>query len=728
MNKLLRTRECIVGMAILGVFSAPLRADDILDRLVNDKKYDEAVHYADDKLPPASRDADAWTQIAKADEALNLPEKALACFMVASRLDPKDYDALLGAAKLSNKLDQPESAADFAGKALALNYSAEAAWQYASACIKLNRVADAKQALTKVVQADSQNVMATRELGAIYFHAGEFEKAALFLRKSFALKADADVAFLLGKTYLATGATDSAAVFFKEATAKNPSLYDADLELARLYFKTGKFPEAAMEYGKIRAKVDLIAMDNYNMAISFDKMNSPDSAFVAYVAAADKFGNLKGPESLQSHAKAGDGFLEKKNYEAALRHFQIVAALDPQAKTIKDLYFLLAEAFEGAGKKAQAFASLEKAVSLDKNNIEAYARLADMLEKNHQPEKARLVYNKMMALFPKDPHVYQTLGDYDLKAKKYADALLNFENAYTLDHSALSAQGVAKASEALGNWDKAVAMYRKAVMADPQNIEANKGLGMALMKMDSTVDALEYLEVANALSPNDPEILILLSQGYIQTNRPQEAIDVLKRVKALKPVDPEIRMQLADLYQKSGQNALALEEMKGLLEIKRDNKLLLTYARELVSAGKYKEAEDAVQNIRATDPENIEALMVLGSAQRSEKKYDDAIETYKEISSINLNYAPANFQRAEIYLLLDKVQWAKTFYERALEADPKLAMAELGLAKIAKITGNQNDYRQHLDKAMMLDPANNDIKKEFANLKEKPDPHDIRSQ
>lgn len=717
MDNLLTVRPVLVGFLIAALFMARSNADDNLNQLINDKKYEAAVHYADDKLPPAVRDANAWTQIAKANEALNLPEKALACYAVAGRLDPKDYDALLGAAKIYNKLDQPESAVDFASKALALNFTSEAAWEYANACIKLNRANDAKKALEKVIQADSQNIVANRELGEIYLNDQDYQKALPLLRKSYSLQADAGVAYMLGKAWLGTGDIDSAMALFKDAVSKRPDLYDADLELAHVYFKNGKFMDASAEYGKLTSKIVLSAMDDYNRAISLEKTNNSDSAFKAYAAAADKFGNLKEPEALHSHALAGVGFLEKKNFEAALPHFQIIVSNDPQARIINNVYFLLADSYEGMGKKAQAIASVEKALSLDKDNIEAYARLADLLEKNKLLERARQVYDKMMALFPNDPHVYQALGDYNLKTKKYGGALLNFEKAYALDHSAKSAQGAAAASEALGKWDKAVEMYRQELLTEPQNVDANKRLGMALMKKDSTTGALEYLEIANTLSPKDPETLAMLAEGYVKTNRPSEAIDMLQKVKALKPDDAEIRTQLVNLYGKTGQNTKALDELKQLIQIKKDNKTLLLYARELVSAGKYKDAEDAVQNIRAIDPENIEALMVLGDAERLEKKYDAAIETYKEISYINMNYAPANYQRAEVYMLQDKIQWAKTFYERALENDPKLAMAELGLAKIAKITGNQNEYREYLDKAMQLDPAGEEIKKEFSKAK-----------
>jgi tetratricopeptide (TPR) repeat protein len=176
-------------------------------------------------------------------------------------------------------------------------------------------------------------------------------------------------------------------------------------------------------------------------------------------------------------------------------------------------------------------------------------------------------------------------------------------------------------------------------------------------------------------------------------------------------------MQLVDLYRKTGQDKKALEEIKQLIEIKRDNKILLLYAQGLVTDGKYKEAEETIENIKATDPENIDALMILGDAQRFQKKFDPAIETYKEISYINPNFAPALYQRAEIHLLQNKYQWAKTFYDRALRADPKFALAELGLSKVAKATKNQDAYMEHLEKAMKIDPANDEIKEEYKKAK-----------
>ena len=1224
-----------IGLLVMGIscaFVFTLFADDTLNKMIADKKYEEALKYVDDKIPPASRDASVWSQIARANEALGLPEKALACYMVAWRMDPKDYGALVGAAKIYNKLDQPENAITYANKALEQNFTPEASWEYARACIKLNRAADAKKALEKVIETDSSNATANRELGVIYYNDKQFDKAIPLLKKSYATQPDANVAFGLGKAYMETGNAESSIEFFKEALNKNPSLYEANLDLARAYYKKEKFLAAATEYEKIAPKIDLSAMDQYMRALSHEKTSNADNALKAYQAAIEKFGPSREPEAVSSRLKVGAALLEKKNYDGALPQFQFIVNADPEGRIVPNIYFLLSDAYLGVNNQPKAITSLEKALALDSKNIEAYARLADLYEKNGAPEKAKLIYEKMMSLSPNDPHVYLVLGEYNLKAKKFSEALKDFERSYVLDRTAKTAEGIAVAAASLNQWEKArdaaesaikldpalmdsrivlarayireknykaarehleflvgkrpfeldfwkqlavcyvnvgepqrladvdrkitemdktnvdsrlrlaqyalsqkdtkqafdlykelaqltpqnamvfknlyditlqsgdkngaisyekrylalnpsdalaqrnlgdllydlkdldgalvayraalkldptikgfykryaelviakgqqdevikvlsgaissgeadvgafttlgmiyqkkgvypkaldmyqkaiqmdpqntdvlsalaecqaktgdinsaiisyeqvlmmnpkvtdeykdlgnlyskqgkvdqainvyrkyldktpgdqdiakkvgmflygkkqyqdaikyleltkekaaddynfqlalgecyinvnnfkkaeqvyeglrmqkkppapniksvlrllaeayekdnnqaqavevyaaysqlpgpkdpdacykagsllekinvararkifedniiafpndyrnylrlgilcardktslarsatllkrasgladtiptmwlelaqvydklgnekeeLAAYKKLVSMDPQNFEANKRLGIILMKNNVTTDAMVYLEMANTLSQKDADILAALAKGYIKTNRNKDAIDVLQKAKALKTDDTEIRMELVDLYKKTNQDKKALDEMKQLVEMKRDNKILVMYAKGLAGDGKYKEAEDVIENIKATEPENIEALMILGDVQRSQKKLDAAIETYKEISYINPNYAPALFERAEVHLLQNKHQWAKTFYERALRIDPKLALAELGLAKVAKAQKNQGAYSEHLEKAYKMDPNDQEISAEYKKAK-----------
>ncbi len=1216
------------AMALLGLclFLTGALGDETFDKLFQSGKYKEAIDYADQKIPAADRDADMWVKIAKANEKTGLTEKALACYMVSWRMNPKHYESLLGAARIYNKLDQPENAMNMAQKALDENFTGEASWEYARAAIALDKPAEAKKALEKVIETDPTNVVANRELGLIYFDDKEYRKAVPLLIKSYENKADSDVAYKIGKAYLESGNVNAATEYLKKTIEQKPSFYQAGLDLARAYYGMGKYLAAAAEYERIESKISFEAKDYFNQAGAFEQTGKEDKAIEAYRNAVRKSGGSKEKEALLARLKVGKHDLANKKYNAALTHFEFIASADPKARMVPKIYFLLADAYIGDNRNSKAITSLEKAIDLDKSNIEAYARLADLYEKSGQSARAKQTYETMMSLSPNDPKVYLVLGRFNLEAKKYAEALDMFVKSNSLSKSAEALEGIAVSASELNQWDKArdaaesailiddgllesrivlskaymrdknyreakkhlemlvvkkpnnleywqdlaiayektgetdklaeadkkiialdsknaesrlrfakyslkkndkatayklykelavlapknpdvfknlftlakendetknaisylrsylslnpndaeaqrdlgdllyerkdfngalaayrqaikldptikgfykryaeiviakgqqdevikalngvirtgeadfgtyqtlgmmyakkklydksIEMYQKALQKqpqnvealvslaeaqaasddigaavityeqvvmmapesgeeykalgklylkqnkkkqaiqafekylakesddaiaeqvgeyfhqrrdyqkamqyldkikgerksdfgvrlmlaesrfkagdykgaisifeelrdrnpkqstlqdilkmlaesyektdndakaievygsyvnlkgvrdadaaytyarlqektssaaaqkiyednvktysgdfrnflrlgliyskkkstltqaasmlkkaatladtipsvwleigkvygqlgkeeeeldaykkyldhDPQNLDANIRVGSILLEKGKTTEGMVYLETANTLSPNNIKVIEPLAYGYIKTNRNQEALDLLGKAKSLKPRDPDIRRQLYKLYIQMGQRKKAVGEIKDLLEIKRDNETLLLYANLLLEEGKYRDAQNAIEDVRATDPENIDALMTLAAIQRARKKYDEAIETYKEAIYIDGDYAPAIYERAEVYLIQDKVQWAQKFYERALRADPQFALAELGLAKVAKLRKSKEQYMQHLTKAYEMDPNNPVIKKEY---------------
>jgi tetratricopeptide (TPR) repeat protein len=1216
-------------MALLGIclFLTGALGDETFDKLIQSGKYKEAIDYADQKIPAAKRDADVWVKIAKANEKIGLTEKALACYMVSWRMNPKHYGSLVGAARIYNKLDQPENAMNMAQKALDQNFTGEASWEYARAAIALDKPAEAKKALEKVIETDPDNVVANRELGLIYFDDKQYRQAAPLLIKSYENKADPNVAYKIGKAYLESGNDNAAVEYLKKTIEQKSSFYQAGLDLARAYYGMGKYLAAAAEYERIESKVSFVASDYYNQAIAFEQTGKEGKAAEAYRQAVAKSGGSKEKKVILARVKVGKFDLEQKKYNSALKHFEFIADADPKARMVPEIYFLLADAHIGAKNTGQAISALEKAIDLDKSNVEAYARLADLYEKSGQAAKAKQTYETMMSLSPNDPTVYLVLGKYNLNAKKYSEALDMFVKSNSLEKSVEALEGIAISAANLNQWDKArdaaesvigldqgrtearivlyraymrdknyreakkhlerlvlkesgnleywkdlatayqktgendklaeadkkiialdpknaesrlrfaeyslkkndkatayklykelavltpknpdvfkrlfalakekdekkeavdylrsylalnpndaeaqrdlgdllyerkdfdgalaayrqaikldptikgfykryaeiviakgqqnevikalngvirtgeadfgtyqtlgmmyakknmydksiemyqkalqlqpqnvealvalaeaqaasgdigeavityeqvvmmnpesgeeykalgqlylkqdkkeqairafekylskvsrddevalqvgeyfhkrrkyqkavqylskiqgakksdfevelmlgeslfkageykdaigmleelrkrnpklsvmqdilkmlaeayektendskaidiygayvglkgvsdpdaaykyarlqeksssaaaqkiyeenvvkysgdfrnflrlgliysksktslpkaagmlkkaatladtipsvwleigkvygqlnkedeeLAAYKKYLQSDPQNLEANIRVGTILLNKGKTTEGMVYLETANTLSPNNIKVIEPLAMGYVKTNRKEEALDLLNKAKSLKPRDAGIRRQLYKLYMAMGQKKKAVSEIKELLSIKRDNETLLLYANLLLEEGKLRDAEEAIENVRATEPENLDALMTLAAIQRARKKYDEAIETYKEAIYINGDYAPAIFERAEVYMIQDKVQWAQKFYERALRADPKFALAELGLAKIAKMRKSDDQYLKHVENAYELDPDNPLIKKEY---------------
>jgi tetratricopeptide (TPR) repeat protein len=205
----------------------------------------------------------------------------------------------------------------------------------------------------------------------------------------------------------------------------------------------------------------------------------------------------------------------------------------------------------------------------------------------------------------------------------------------------------------------------------------------------------------------------VLAEAYIKLGRTDEAIALLNKAAEKKKDDPEIRFQLFGLYRATGQTEKAFKEIEALLEVKRDVRYLSAYAGFLSAQGKEKDALDAIEEILATDPENIPVLLEKAKIQRSMRKYDEAIDTYKEISFIQPDHAQAMLERADTHMEQSKPQWAETFYNRALKADPTLGRAELGLARLAKLRKDTAGYQEHLENARRLSPEDEVIKREI---------------
>lgn len=340
-------------------------------------------------------------------------------------------------------------------------------------------------------------------------------------------------------------------------------------------------------------------------------------------------------------------------------------------------------------------------------------------QEGRAPAKAKPLYEANIRKFPADYRNYLYLGALLSKSKptmQRSAALLKKAMA-SAPNTPAAWTDIARVFGRVGKTDEELSAYKSCLKVDSANFEARARIGAILLKKGETAEALKLLEETHAMAPDSIGPMAALASAYLKTGKAAEAVDLLVKTKAVKPKDPVVRKQLFEAYSATGQDQLALEEIKALLDLKRDNESLLAYGKLLLKMGKLDEAANTMEDIRATAPDNIEALMTLASVLRAQKKFNEAIQVYTEISSIDMKYAPALLERAEVYLAQNKVKWAEQFYKRALEADPKMGLAELGLAKVALAYKNSAVYREHLEKASLLDPENPMIKQELENSK-----------
>jgi len=718
-------RSVVYTLLVLLVFiiSTQLFADEAFNQLFQGGKYADALKYADEKIPVADRDAATWAKLGIANEDQGFVEKALACYMVAIRNDEKNYEAQLGAARVYNKLNQPESALEIAKKAIALKESGEASWEFARACIALNKSADAKKALEKVVETDKSNIGAAKELGIIHFNAKDYKKAIPAMRAVYDSKADGDLAIKIGTAYKNSNILDSAAFFFGESL-KDPksSKTETAIDLARLYFQMQKFSEAANQFSQI-SQEKLSADDLYKHAQSIEKTNpdNKDAAAKIYMAAMTKYGTSNSKDALKTREMVGKWNLDKKSYKPALDIFTDIQKADPAGKVVTDLFVLLADAYDGLGDREKAIPLLERITTSNKDNINAFARLADLYTKDNKGDKAQAIYEKLINMQPNNPKVFLALGEYNLKSKKYEEALKYFQKSFTIEQSPSAAEGMMSSAWELKRYDLAQDAAETALHHDPKLKEPQVILAKIHIINNNWTAAITVIE---SLLKQDPGNLVFwdkLSRCYEQTNNPSKLAVADSAVINLDKKNVVSRNRYAKYLMSAGNDKGALEIYRQLEVLTPKDPLVFKTLYDLSSKlGNQNEAINYLGKYTQLKPQDAVAAKTLGDILYDKKDSTGALTAYQ--AALKADPAIKGFYKKYASLMMAKKGQDKEIIAvlsnavKAGEADDEIYLT------LGDIYQKQNSYPQAIEmfsKALQLKPQNFDALASLAFCQEK---------
>jgi tetratricopeptide (TPR) repeat protein len=507
------------------------------------------------------------------------------------------------------------------------------------------------------------------------------------------------------------GDVKGAIISYEQIIMMNPKAVNEYKMLGELYSQNFKQVEAVTAFKRYLAK------DSSNLQIA--KIVGKDAyANKEYKDAVRYLGMLSFNATDDDLFEYGDACLMNGDTSKAIIALEQLKSRKLKVPLQIKISVMLAGVFEKAGRDADAIKVFGEIIVLTSGKEPEFLfKRAFLLEKSNRAAATKY-YEENCKSFPADYRNFLRLGVLLSESKENLPKAIEMLKRVTgLAASVPSAWlELGKVYVRLNRDKEALDAFKRYSESDPQNLEANRNLGILLLKEGNVNEGIVYLEIANTSQPGDPVVMANLAKGYSQTERNSDAMELLVKVKEQLKNDPEIRYELYKLLIKGGQKENALLEIKSLVELTNDQKYILIYARSLLDNGKVQEALDAIENILAANAENVEALMLKALALRADKKYEEAIEVYKELTYVKADYAPAFYERAETHLLQNKYQWAETFYKRTLVVDSKFALAEFGLAKIAKVRKDTVAYKLHLENAYKLDPDNTQIKEDLSRV------------
>ena len=241
-------------------------------------------------------------------------------------------------------------------------------------------------------------------------------------------------------------------------------------------------------------------------------------------------------------------------------------------------------------------------------------------------EKAIVEYQKVCKADPKDTGVRLKLGDLYLKLGKTDDAI----HAY---------RKVAEQFMADGFDAKAVALFKQITKLDPKCHQVSVPLAELYQRMGLVSDAMAALQTA--------------ADAAYQEGDKEDALALLRRMAALEPANTQNRLKVAELLHQEGYSSEAVAEYEEVLgELERQGAeeeharvlarlveidpsrttSVLELVRAHLDASRFEEAEEAARALVEREPDDTEALEMLGLALDGLGRSQECGEVMREVA------------------------------------------------------------------------------------------------
>ena len=537
---------------------------------------------------------------------------------------------------------------------------------------------------------------------AALYGAKEYEEAEQVLSKASAQDLyHPELQKLMLQSYLRRGELDSASGVLQDLLSNDPNNQAACLSLAFLQMQQKKFDEA----------LGLLA-----------KLKSRD------------------PNSLPVTAAQVQLNIRRNNKDEALRlSDEIVARLGSAAA-----YVLRARTCATLGRNDRAATDLDRAASIEPNNVDVWVARSDFHRSVGQSEKAVGDIRKALSLAGDEVRVQKRgivlfLASRTPSKTREGKTLLAKalkSNPEDIDLQLLNAR-VLLADGTAPALDQAEAILRAVTRDRPEISEAwallgeiaikrgqperaldaaLRGLGygpndkmLLLLKANaeavrSPVLALPTLRVLYEADPNDVEMALLLADMHIKAGESKKAMDLLRKQLARCDESAAMRCKiaLAVAQYKNGQKARAQKELDALLKSDpNDPAPLLAHARMLMEDRLWDVLSDKVKLWYQSHPGSSRTVVSIAGELRASAD-GQAMKVAEDLLRMVLADSPDSTGAISTLAILllqtpGRSAEAAQFYQRLLELEPENVVALNNLAWIR--SEEQGKYAEALDLA-----------------------------
>ena len=306
--------------------------------------------------------------------------------------------------------------------------------------------------------------------------------------------------------------------------------------------------------------------------------------------------------------------------------------------------------------------------------------------------------NEFQLPFPMSAAQAVRIGNGLIEDSDAQTALGYLEHARKLDpNSTEMLTGLARCYYELRRDDEALKLYQDAIAQNPAIWDAQFYLGRIHLENGRYAQAVEPLENARKLKPDDTYTISSLGVALSKSGRSAEAIAHLTRITALKRYIKEDFYYLGEAYANNQQWLKAAEVFKEGADLRgTDANGYFYWATMLFNADKLDEALDGYGKTRSVDHSvsHSGTFRYVAEIYRLRAMPDKALAQYQSLLQREPNDVEALFQAGYISFKLNQLDQARGYFRKLISVDPKHAG---GAANLAALEARYNEKRVGLN-------------------------------
>lgn len=244
----------------------------------------------------------------------------------------------------------------------------------------------------------------------------------------------------------------------------------------------------------------------------------------------------------------------------------------------------------------------------------------------------------------------------------------------------------------LGRWSEARDAYATAVELDAGLVLAQRGLGQAAILLGDGPAAVEHLEIAAALAPDDRIVHVALARAYTLVGRKDQAAEAARKAQVLKS-EASLPDQVFFEVQSLAVDPVSLRQRLNRSLREGDHEAAFEAAALLEESG----APDAMQQLAQASKQRANQLAFNG-------EFDDALTEYGRAARLAPGDPEIEHNWGTVLLRRGDLDEAGRHFEKAIELNPRSADSLYNLGVVLEGLGRRDEAIERFTQAAAIDP------------------------